>query len=778
MNKHFQFVLLFLSLCIADTSYAQTENIDSLENILKTYKTEDTVKINLLNEIAFLVYKNDADKAQDYANQAVELSDKLLFLKGKVKSTYLIGLSYSKSDKLKAIEYYQKALKIAEEIKYIPGIDHCLSSLAISYKSLGENFKTIECYQKGVKMYEELNDKLETANWLQRLSMIYRMIGNYEEAIEGFQKALRLFEELEEKQEVANCLNSLGIIFAYQGNYPIALEHFQKYLIIKGEQNDSSLNFQGLINIGNIYSSLSDYPKALEHFQKALKIAEEQKVKSKISNSWANIGYIYLKTNDSLALECFQKALKYNEERNDKLLTISTLIYIGDFYLQQVDFDKAMINYSKAQKMAEELGKKRPDCEALNKIGTIYLKQKKYSAALSYTLKSLAIANELKLLNTQKDIHNQLSEIYAATNDYKNAYINHKLYKALNDSLFGEENVKKITGLEYSYKYEKEKQANELEQQKKDAIQAAEKKQQGIIIFSLIGGFVLMFLLAVYVYRSYRIKNKTNIILTKQKEEIEAKNKELLQLNEEILAQRDEIETKNSKLQELNATKDKFFSIIAHDLKNPFNTILGFSNLLVNSKERFNQEEILKYVSLINSSAQNAYTLLENLLEWSMSQTEGIDFKPTHLALENLVIENEKLCENIAKTKGISIQNKIDGNLILYADQNMLSTILRNLITNAIKYTHKGGNITITSTVQNTEIIITVSDSGIGMDEDTRNNLFKISEKSSILGTEKEKGTGLGLILCKEFVNAHGGEIWVESELGKGSDFKFSIPIK
>jgi len=541
MNKYIRVLLLFISILIVNKTNAQNTKIDSLEKILKAHQVDDTVKVNLLNKIAYGFYNKDVTKMRSYATQAVELADKLKFLKGKIESNRLIGISYSKTDKPLSVEYLQKALKIAQEIKHVDGIAKCLNTLGIYYKAQGENGKAIECYQKGIKMYEDLGDKLKVANWLQSLSMIFRAIGNYDDAIDGFHKALKLFEELDETSEVANCLNSLGIIYAYQGNYPLALESFQKYLKIKEELSNGSLDFQGLINIGNIYISLLDYPKALEHFQKALKIAEEQKSDNKISNSLANIGYVYLKTNNLLALEYFQKALKANEKRNDKLLIISTLIYIGDFYFQQGDFDNAMANYSKAQGMADELGKKRPSCEALNKIGTIYLKQKKYSVALRYSLKSLAIANELKLLDTQKDIRNQLSEIYSATGDYRNAFINHKLYKALNDSLFSEENVKKITGLEYTYKYEKEKQTILLEQQKREAIQIAEKKQQRIIIYFLIVGFILVSFLAVFVYHSYKSKSRTNIILTKQKHEIEELNEEYQAVNEELIQSNEQL---------------------------------------------------------------------------------------------------------------------------------------------------------------------------------------------------------------------------------------------
>lgn len=227
-------LLLIISIFIVHSTTAQNAKVDSLENILKLRNSDDTVKVNLLNKIAYALYNKDVVKMRSYATQADELTDKLQFLKGKVESTRLIGMSYAKSDKIKAFDNYQKALGIAEGIKYINGIGKCLNNLGIYYKTQGENSKAIECYQKGIKMFEEANDKLKVANWLQSVSMIYRAIGSYDDAIDGFQKSLKLFEELGEKSQVANTLNSLGIIYAYQGNYPLALEHFQRYLKIKG----------------------------------------------------------------------------------------------------------------------------------------------------------------------------------------------------------------------------------------------------------------------------------------------------------------------------------------------------------------------------------------------------------------------------------------------------------------------------------------------------------------------------------------------------------------
>jgi signal transduction histidine kinase len=252
---------------------------------------------------------------------------------------------------------------------------------------------------------------------------------------------------------------------------------------------------------------------------------------------------------------------------------------------------------------------------------------------------------------------------------------------------------------------------------------------------------------------------------------------EVKKRNLEISAQNDEIERKNSALKVMNATKDKFFSIIAHDLKNPFNGILGFTELLIISLQQNSKEDCMDYSSIIHSSAKNACNLLENLLEWSRSQTGGIKFNPQNIELSSLVLENVSICESLAVAKKIEIRYDLpNDNISIYADQNMLNTILRNLITNAIKFTHKGGIVTISARALDSFVEIAVSDTGIGMNEETKNKLFKINEKISIEGTEKETGTGLGLILCKEFVEKHSGRILVESQLDKGSCFKFTVP--
>jgi signal transduction histidine kinase len=239
---------------------------------------------------------------------------------------------------------------------------------------------------------------------------------------------------------------------------------------------------------------------------------------------------------------------------------------------------------------------------------------------------------------------------------------------------------------------------------------------------------------------------------------------------EEVLKERE------ARLRELNATKDKFFSIIAHDLKNPFNTILGFSNLLSEQLKEKDYEKIEEYAVHIQSSSKRVMDLLLNLLEWSLSQTGLIEFNPGNIEIDTIINDVIELSENSAKQKSIAIKSEVPDSILVFADKAMISLILRNLVSNAIKFTNPGGMIIVSAELRIGELIISVSDNGIGIDKNTIEKLFLIEENNSTTGTQNETGTGLGLILCKEFVEKHGGRIWVESEPGKGSAFRFTLP--
>jgi signal transduction histidine kinase len=233
----------------------------------------------------------------------------------------------------------------------------------------------------------------------------------------------------------------------------------------------------------------------------------------------------------------------------------------------------------------------------------------------------------------------------------------------------------------------------------------------------------------------------------------------------------------SQKLQIANTTKDKFFSIIAHDLKNPFNTLIGFSEILKNSFDELTEDEVYENLNIIHSTSKNGYVLLDNLLQWAQTQTNQIKFNPELIRLKSAIQECIDGIENQSQFKDIEIVNKVLNNHTIIGDINQIKTIVRNLISNAIKYTTRNGLILVKSEIVGENMQISVKDTGVGIPESDLKNLFQLDRIFSTPGTNQEKGSGLGLVLCKEFVEMHGGKIWAESMEGNGSEFIFTIPI-
>lgn len=237
------------------------------------------------------------------------------------------------------------------------------------------------------------------------------------------------------------------------------------------------------------------------------------------------------------------------------------------------------------------------------------------------------------------------------------------------------------------------------------------------------------------------------------------------------------INAQYQKLRELNATKDKFFTIISHDIRNPITSILMMAEILRYSTERISKEELTEKIGSIIEAIKRVFSLFDNLLRWARTQTGSISFIPENIELSALIDKVITLLDVELTNKNIKFHSGVNSNIIVFGDRNMLETIFRNLISNAIKFTGSSGSINVLAELNNSEAIITIRDTGLGISREDIKKLFRIDENFKTKGTANEVGSGLGLILCKEFIEKHGGQIWVESVQGKGSDFKFSIPV-
>ncbi|MCP4396138.1 MAG: response regulator [bacterium] len=271
---------------------------------------------------------------------------------------------------------------------------------------------------------------------------------------------------------------------------------------------------------------------------------------------------------------------------------------------------------------------------------------------------------------------------------------------------------------------------------------------------------------------------KTHLTIQNLRRELRTKNATLEKYTSLLEIKNTELDEKNLELKLLNADKDKFFSIIAHDLRNPLGALRELPQIIIENIKNYSTDELIRMISMQREAAQNLFALLENLLTWSRLQRGMIGLEPQQLDIIELARRNITLMNMTAEQKGISLTNSVQDHTVACADYKMIDTVLRNLITNAIKFTKSGGSIDISASLNGSNVEIAVRDTGIGISEHNLPKLFRIEERYKKVGTANERGTGLGLILCKEFVERHGSKIWVESEPGKGSTFTFSLPVE
>jgi signal transduction histidine kinase len=472
--------------------------------------------------------------------------------------------------------------------------------------------------------------------------------------------------------------------------------------------------------------------------------------------NYNGLGEIYksLHKPDSALLN-YLKAKNLNKKTEFQAVTLSNLAGI---YMNDPDsVYKAVECLKQSWAIFRQLGMYQYEAEFKQGIGIILFKQGKYKPAIQALTASIEVNDKFNRgFKIKTTSYNLLSKVYEKTGDYQAALKHMKLYIQYADSMAQKEKYDRLSNLEK--RYETEKKENEIARlQAKQELTLIQLKKNKQLKQLGITAALLLLLLVFFVELKYLDKIKLNRIL-------EGKNKV--------------IEKSEQELRVLNASKNKFFSIIAHDLKNPLHTVLGYSYLLNNDYEKFKEEERRKFASDIYHSTNNIFRLLQNLLEWSRSQTGNLNFSPAVVEYQHVLDNSLSVLKSLADQKNIVIKTNYNPELKLFADPLMIETVLRNLVNNAIKFTPEGGNIEVSAKEADGQILVSVSDSGIGISKEDSQNLFRIDSKVKRKGTNNEDGSGLGLILCHEFVEKHNGKIWVESTPGKGSEFIFSIPAK
>ena len=606
--------------------------------------------------------------------------------------------------------------------------------------SQSTNYKTIDSLKLAIKNTKNNSKK---AILLTRLSSYSGYIDS-DEAINYANTAILYAQKENDPMIIADAYSSMGIAYEVKSDFVSALNNLYKALAIYETSSDTKKIIRVYNNIGLIYIDLKNYKQGLVFYNKALQLSYKTNEKRIISLLSNNIGDAYLQQKEyNKALNYFYKALIMNKKINDIEGIGLNLSNIGICYVNLKNYDKGMemINQS---------------ILTYDDYSSLYNTYNIYELGRTYYFKSLEETNtNNKKENIEKSI-NYLNQTlinfkkYKSLKDIQETYL--YLYKAnkikgnkdlaldyfekystIKDSIFSKDSEKKLANLEFQRELDLKNKQIEIQKLK---INRDSRKVYFLIIVTI--SVVLLLGLFLWLYLS---KRKTNKIIS-----------------------------------DINNQKDKFFSIIAHDLRGPFNGFLGLTELMAEDIDTLSTEDIKFAAVNMKSSAQNLFNLLENLLEWSRMEQNLIPFDPKELVLQSILSHSILTLYDSAHKKEISINTDIENVKIVFADKNMFQAIIRNIVFNAIKFTPKNGTISIQTKQDATNTIITVIDNGIGMSPNIAENLFKLDIQNNRIGTEEEPSTGLGLILCKEYIEKHNGKIWIESDVGKGTAFHISFP--
>lgn len=540
-----------------------------------------------------------------------------------------------------------------------------------------------------------------------------------------------------------------GSVFRSLGQYENALKY--DFLGLKrAEQSENiSLEARLLNNIGiNFYRS-TNFNKALDYYllaeQKFLEIDDIFGT----GDCYNNIGMTYddLGKLDS-ALFYYERAQNIYEQYNDKDAISDILNNKAGVYYKIGDFEKVLDLAMKSLEILEELGDEDKVASTLINIGMIYYSLGKYNKAVEYEERGLSIAEKNSRYPYIRFGYKSLADAYAVIGDYQKAFSAQKKYAAANDTIFNRNMAQAISEMQAKYETEKiEQQVKLLKTENQLAVIQINKGR--ILIFAFLIVIILGSIIAIILVRQNKYKSRLN----------------------------KDLESKNTELSLLNATKNKFFAIVSHDIKNPLSGFKAITSSLDESFHEMSEDNVKKYIKLLRNSSEQLNELLKGLLSWAalLSSNKGIDVKEVQLS--GVINEIVKLVNDDCVSKGIELNVNTCDLPKVYVDENMLLAIVRNIVSNAIKFTPSGGKIEISLSHQNNRNMVLIEDTGIGIEQHDINKLFRIDADTKKIGNSKEKGAGLGLILAKEMADRCNIEIDVKSEFGKGTTFALSIPV-
>jgi two-component system, sensor histidine kinase and response regulator len=575
--------------------------------------------------------------------------------------------------------------------------------------------------------------------------------GDNNKALMYAEQAKALAERLNHQRGLAWALENLGWISYRQGDDSKAFQLATEALRISKSFHDYPAIARCLNSIASTYYEQKQYDIALNNFKGALEAAKAGNDKIAIARSMNNVAFtmMYLDKYDSAAIHA-EQAVKLSQQAQSTYLEGYAYRTLGDVDMHYNRVEAALTKFRNTLRLAEISQNMFLKTSTMHRVGKAYLLLNQPDDALKLFLENIQLANKFGYRDEVEFALKLTSEAYAFKNVPAKAYEYQSRYLQLHDSLYDQRNSEHLAVMQA--RFEAPLKEAEIELLKKDTqIKQQEINSQKVWMYFTIGLLSLSAILVFVLLYSNWIKRKANDLLETKNEEIQA---QALQLRN------------------LNSTKDKLLSIISHDVRGPLASLRGLVNIICTGG--LTQQEFLLHSMKVRNNLDTVQEDLDNLLYWAQSQLNGLQINREELKVRSIVDEKIKLFKDAADRKNLTIVNNISEELVVLADKNHLGLVVRNLMANAIKFNMRGGSIRIQEKQVGDYAEISVIDSGVGIKSNDLKKLFNAQTHFSNVGTDEEKGVGIGLLLTKEFIERGGGSIWVTSEVGKGSTFTFT----
>jgi signal transduction histidine kinase len=631
------------------------------------------------------------------------------------------------------------------------------SARILTLVKLSEEYEYID-YNQAKKYADQALTIAETKNWAWAKGVTYKQQatlnvaqGNYTTALKFDNLRLTISVNGNDSTQIASALNNVGDDFFGLGEFDESYYYFTQSYRVASAIRDSARMAIALLNVGSVLKELGQYENAVNHLELSQKISAKFRVNHGEAYYLDEMGDIYQKQNDfGKAEEFLLKSLKLTRAQKLNDLEPHTLSSLANVYYDKNDLERASLYYDTVFNLHAKTQNVFGQSESNLGKGKVLLKQGKFKEALALIDKTFLAAQQINARTLEINCLAVLAGLYEQQGDYKKSLAYYKQYQSLQDSLFSQDMLDKL--FQDQLRFATETKDNEITAlSKARSAQDEEMKEQDLLTNILIVVSTLSAILLFTVYRSGSRRKRINELLLEHQEDIKKRSIELEQLNQ---------------------VKDKFFSIISHDLRSPVNA-LGSILDLIDSKN-LTIDEFTRLTKELRIQVNHTKTLITNLLDWALLQMDNLKIQAEKINLKRIVDDNAKLLSSM-HMKLVKIVNNIPETALGFADLNMINLVFRNLILNGIKFTEDGGQITISSRDDGDYYTISIADNGVGIRPEIQSLIFTKTTGYSTRGTANEKGTGLGLILCKEFVERNGGKIWLESEMGQGSTFFFTI---